>query len=483
MSALRDTILFLRRFFQILLYMGGSVFAFKAKGPARLRIFFEKSSGAFIKLGQILALRQDFLPMGYTAELLSLLNRVPEVPLAEIEKVFAEDMGLPISKFFNSFDSVPIASGSIAQVYRAVLKNNSEVVAVKIQRPNIHDVFESDFILISFLANIIDFFRISRTVSAYEVVSDFISWTRKELDFRHEAKNAVAIYEHSREFKETVIPKQYPDLSTKRVLIQEYIEDAIPMEHILSFKISKEELRRRKIDPYTLSLYLIEDEMRQYFIQGFFHADPHPANLLVMNDNRLVFLDFGIVGEARDTDQRLLFLKALYGVSQMNVNVFGINFLEFGKVMLTNELQAYFNIDFRRKRAAEEMFQKIEELILKDFERELHLIVDPWFKAVSDPNASLYKKSSAMIFLRVIKKEEKFGVRLPREMVLFFRTLSILDMVSLQMSPRFDMIKALQAFFEKYPIGSVYELMVREEEEKKNMPNKKTLTRADRGVF
>src|SRR3989344_1814803 len=134
----------------------------------------------------------------YTLELLKLLNNMPIAPFAEIHKIFMEDIGETAGKFFKSFDESPIGSASMAQVYEAVLKNG-EKVAVKIRRPGIEKVFEADFLVISFLATIIDVFNLVSSLSLKEVADDFIRWTKRELDFRHESNNAAAFLEYSQE--------------------------------------------------------------------------------------------------------------------------------------------------------------------------------------------------------------------------------------------------------------------------------------------
>ena len=147
--------LFLERLFYILKIAIRALSKPNLTKPQRLKLFFEESGGAFIKLGQILALRRDFLPAEYTLELLKLLNDMPAVPFSGVNKIFTEDIGEPVEKFFASFDSEPIGSASVAQVYKAVLKNGEEV-AVKILRPGTEKVFKVDFLIISFFASATD---------------------------------------------------------------------------------------------------------------------------------------------------------------------------------------------------------------------------------------------------------------------------------------------------------------------------------------
>jgi predicted unusual protein kinase regulating ubiquinone biosynthesis (AarF/ABC1/UbiB family) len=448
--------LVIKRLFNLSRIIISVLFNFKLTGPVRLRIFFERAGGAFIKLGQILALRQDFLSFSYIGELLKLLSKNPETGFIQMQIVFIQEMGKPVGEFFSEFKEKPVASGSIAQVYFARLHDGSEV-AVKIQHPGTKEAFEADFLLICFFSGLFDFFRLFLAIRAGEVASEFVSWTRRELDFIYEARNADALYEHSKKHPQTVIPKQYLELTTPRVLIQEFIKDGVPVEDILFKNIDREKLLEKNINPDELAVYLIKDEMRQYFIDGFFHADPHPANLIFLPENKLVYLDFGIVGEAKD--DRLLFLKSLYGIAKKDIDFLSRHFFEFGQKEFSDEIDIFLQADLPRRQATKKILEKLKELIIDNFKKEIEKITRPLY----EKNA----KSAAIVFLKIIKKAEEYGGSIPREAVLFFRTLSILEMVALQISPSFDMIKALNLFFLEYPLDKVEELIkegVHEEE-------------------
>lgn len=434
-------------------------------GPERLRVFFERAGGGLIKLGQILALRQDFISPLYASELLKLLSRVPETPFIEMHKVFIRETGEPVGKFFAEFNATPVASASIAQVYKARLKDRT-MVAVKIQRPGTREVFEADFLIISFFAGLIDFFRLFTSITAAEVAADFISWTRRELDFRCESKNAVAFFEYGRGSNQTVIPVQYPEMTTSKVLIQEFIENGILVEDVILGKIQKDELLKKNIDLRFMSHYLIKDAMRQYFIDGFFHADSHPANLILLPDNKLAFIDFGIVGEAKET--RLLLLKFIYGVAAKDIDYMSRYLMEFGRKAFEGEIELYLRANIMKRGAISRVFDKIRDIILEDFKKEVEGLMNPWIKAVASKEAAFLDKSSAMVFFKLIRKAEKYGVHFPQEIILFFRGLAIDDMVALQMSPDFNIIEAIYSFFKEYPMETVEELI-------KNETNRKEL--------
>lgn len=455
--------LFFKRLFHILKTAFKVLFKFKFSRPQRLRLFFEESGGAFIKLGQILALRRDFLPMEYTLELLKLLNNMPIAPFPETHKVFTEEMGETVGKFFASFDEEPIGSASIAQVYKATLKSGDKVV-VKIRRPGIEKVFEADFLIISFLASFIDFFNLISFLSVKEVAEDFIRWTKRELDFRNESNNAAAFLEYSKGTPGTVIPKQYQEYTSAKVLVQEFISGGVSVLDIVLGKYNPEELVRKGIDSDQMALYLIKDAMRQYFIDGFFHADAHPANLILLPgdenapDGKLAYLDFGIVGEA-ERENRLILLKFVYAISIKDIEMTARYLLEYGKKNFKYEINSYFHVEPKKQKIVDKIIEKIEEIMTSYFRKEVQEIMEPWFEAVKDSEASLKNRSSASAFLNLVKKAEKYGVRFPLDIILFFRGLVIDDMVALQISPRFDIMKAIQSFFEEHSVEEIEEIV------------------------
>ncbi len=433
----------------------------KLTRPQRLKLFFEESGGAFIKLGQILALRRDFLPAEYTLELLKLLNNMPAAPFSEVHKIFIEEMGKPVGGFFSSFDDEPIGSASIAQVYKAVLKDGAEV-AVKIRRPGIEKVFEADFLIISFLASVIDLFNLTSSLNIKEVADDFIRWTKRELDFRNESNNAAAFLKYSQGYPATIIPKQYQEHTSAKVLVQEFISDGISVLDIVLGKYNHQQLMEKGIDSDQMALYLIKDAMRQYFIDGFFHADAHPANLALLPSDenspygKLAYFDFGIVGEA-EKENRLILLKFVYAVSIKDIEMTTKHLLEYGKKNFKYEISSYFRVEPKKQKIVDEIIGKIEEVIVSRFKKEVQEIMEPWFNAVKDGGASLKSRSSALVFLNLVKKAEKYGVHFPLDIILFFRGLVIDDMVALQISPRFDIMEAMQSFFKEHSVEEVEE--------------------------
>lgn len=452
MQSYRKTARFLKRLAQIVFIILKLSFDFKLSRPEKFRLFFEASGGGLLKLGQILSLRSDFLPPRYTSELIKLLNNMPQVPFADMQKIFIKEMGDPVGKFFAEFESEPLGSASIAQVYKARLKGG-DWVAVKIQRPDAEEVFEADFLVITFLAQIFDFLKPVSFISAVEVAHDFIRWTRHELDFRNEARNGEAFYKYSEGNYTAVIPKQYLNLTTKKVLIEEYIEGGISASKIINGEIAGETLERMGINLDILAINLMHEVMRQYFVDGFFHADAHPSNVIIMPENKIAFVDFGIVGEA--SANRLNLLNFIRALALNNIEDATASLIDFGESSYKEEIELFIISARDKKGAAKKLFEKIKEIIIKDFSVKAEAILRPWIEASGNKDAPIARRSSSSVFFRLVWEAEKYGVEFSSEVVMFFRALAITEMVTLHMSANFDMIGAIKSFTEQYSAGEI----------------------------
>lgn len=436
----------------------------KLRPEEKFRLFFERAGGAFIKLGQILSMRYDLLPTSYTVELIKLLATVEIVPFSEMEKVFIDEQGSRPEEIFRRFDIEPIASASIAQVYYAVTRDGKEV-AVKIARPGIDKIFETDFALASFVGGVIGIFNILKAVNINDVVDEFVTWTRRELDFTIEANNNLALSDHSTRHPNTIIPKVYPELSTKRVLVSEFMRDVFRVDDVINRKVvnpnfETDLLVHHRTDLRDMSYYFLVDGMRQYFIDGFFHADPHPGNIFLLSDNRLGYFDFGIMGEAGVN--RLELLRVIHGLVEGDLAKVSRSFTEFSKDSLQDDLEIFRRfrkLDYRRY---EKVINKIEELILSEFQADLEDVFAPWY----DKRARDKNPSSSEIFAKLVKKVEKYSVYMPKEMIIFFRTLAIADMVCLALNPDFDMIKGFRLFFKEFPLNKAEEIILSGSHEK-----------------
>lgn len=274
-----------------------------------LRLALEELGPTFIKIGQFLSTRPDILPQEIIEQLSKLQDEVPSFSYKEAVKIFEEDIGTSWTNALSFFDEKPVASASLAQVHKASTLDGKEIV-LKIQRPNIKQVINGDIALLKTVVDLL--LRYTTVASIYDIkglVYEFEQQLADEIDFKVELNNIQTISDNLKEFKLIRIPKTYPDLSGHRVLA---------MDIVIGFKISnKKKLAKipQKIKS-RLAQQLLEAYLKQILENGFFHADPHPGNLLIQPDGKIALFDLGIIGRF-DSDQRGQITKLLLSFAQL----------------------------------------------------------------------------------------------------------------------------------------------------------------------
>ena len=267
----------------------------------RLREALEELGPTFSKLGQVLSTRPDLLPVEYIEELALLQSHVPPMPESEVVRVSEQELGVPWEDVFESIDPKPLAAGTIAQVHRATLENGDRVV-IKVQRPTARAEIEQDLALLEVFAEKVGKRPALNQVIDMEAVFKHLSTSlQRELDFRQEADNIGRMQGVLADYHRLAVPAVHRDLSTSRLLVMEEIQ-GIPIKQAPAGSERVEAARQ-----------LLESYYKQIIVDGFFHADPHPGNLMWWKD-RIYFLDFGMVG-AIGADLRehlLLLLMALW---------------------------------------------------------------------------------------------------------------------------------------------------------------------------
>ncbi len=264
----------------------------------RIRMALEELGPTFIKLGQFASNRPDILPADLITALEKLQDSVPPFSETDALKTIEEELGKPVSEIFCTFNETPFASASIAQVHKATLKNGQEV-AVKVQRPRISEQIVTDIEIMYNLASLLEKHVQGMDVfNPTQLVDEFAGAIRKELDFNIEA---LHIDHFARNFKGDpyiCIPKVYHDLTTRKVITTEFIH---------GIKITNvNELREAGIDPRETASRGASLVLKQIFVHGFFHADPHAGNLLVKEGNIICFLDLGMTGILTPTSREWL---------------------------------------------------------------------------------------------------------------------------------------------------------------------------------
>jgi ubiquinone biosynthesis protein len=268
-----------------------------------MRRAFEELGGAWIKLGQMLALRFDLLPEAYCDELFKLLNQVHPFPWPEVRATIRAELGAEPEAIFESFDQESFAAASIGQVHHAVLRSGKHV-AVKVQRPGIREILQADIDLMYATSWLLDWTNVFGATRSREVIDEFARWTADELDYLVEARQAVLLWEHARGDRYERIAQVYRDYTTSRVLTTEYLK-GIPLVDILVAKREGDtaylaELESRGHDLDRIVRHLDWNMLNQVFVFGYFHADLHPANLFVLPGDAIGYVDFGIVGQLPD---------------------------------------------------------------------------------------------------------------------------------------------------------------------------------------
>src|SRR4051794_21862978 len=252
----------------------------------------------FVKFGQLLSTRPDVVPPDIVAELRGLQDDVRPFPFADVERVIREDLGQPIERLFVEFDEHALAAASIGQVHRAVLPNGKRVV-VKVQRPNAPRQIESDIQLMMQAARLVkERVRALDFVDTRDLVDEFARSIRQELDYRLEARNADGFHRNFAGNPHVVVPRVYWSYTRARVLTLEFIEGT---------QLADLELDRWTLDQRRRLAYVMTDAwMTMIFRHGFFHGDPHPANILVLSPERIGLVDFGLTGKLTDDDMARL---------------------------------------------------------------------------------------------------------------------------------------------------------------------------------
>ena len=260
-----------------------------------LREMLDELGPTFVKFGQLLSTRPDVLPPDIIAELRGLQDDVRPFPIADVEKVIEEDLGLTIAQLFAEFDEKPIAAASIGQVHRATLPNGKQV-AVKVQRPGAPRQIEADVALLYQAARIAkERVRALDFIDAHQLVDEFARSIRQELDYRLEARNADTFHKNFAGHPKVRVPRVYWTYTRSRVLTLEWI-DGIQVADVDPEHWSLEARR-------DLAYLMTETWMTMIFRHGFFHGDPHPANVLVLGHGEQIGLvDFGAVGKLTDDD-------------------------------------------------------------------------------------------------------------------------------------------------------------------------------------
>lgn len=411
-----------------------------------LRNFFEDAGGSFVKFGQLLSLRVDVISKEFALEMLNLLDNVRPFPYHFVEEIFIQELGAKPDKIFKDFQKESFASASFGQVHGAKLADNT-IVAVKILRPGIENKIAVDFFLINIFAFIADlFFRID-ALPWKEFAKEYKKWTLQEIDYHIEAEHGERLYKHFEGDKNIVVPKIYHHLSTRRILVTGYIE-GVHLSRVLrglkDGRLNYEKLKKMGIDIKKAPKTLSQSIMYQYFFFRVFHADPHPGNIILLPDDKIGLIDFGIIGEALPGNQKAL-IKTLQSFANLNFKDAIFYFVDLVgedlRQMLGSALPA--NVD-----------QKHLDNLMRELTNEYALSVEK-IAIENEEKFKDMKKDYAIELLRLIKGAKKYQIKLPKQTVIFVRTLSIIALMAKQLDREFLFVDQIKEFFIKFPEDSI----------------------------
>lgn len=370
----------------------------QTNAPARLRRALEELGPTFIKFGQALSTRMDVLSEDVGLEMKKLQDDVPPFPFDIVTQIVESDLEGPLSKFFVYFDPVPVASASIAQVHHATTLDGRDV-AVKVLRPNVAEVVETDIHLLFTLANQIEAhipewerFRVRR------VVEEFATSIRNEINFQVEGSRAQKFRENFKQDPELHVPTVIWELTTTRVLTMEWI-DGIPIDELTR-------TTHPGIEPAKVAKNLIVSFFKQVFRDGFFHADQHPGNIFVLRDGTVAIFDFGIVGRISVQD----------------------------RIWLAELLQGFIIRDYRKVAEVHLAAGYVpRNTNIDEFEDACRQIAEPIF------GQPLKDISIARLLAQLFKVTERFDMAVQPQLLLLQKTMLTLEGVGREINPDLNM--------------------------------------------
>jgi ubiquinone biosynthesis protein len=279
--------------------------------PVKVRLMIEELGPTYVKVGQIVSSQASVIPAEWEEQLAKLQSNVPPFPSSQVREIIIDELGKPPEELYATFDAEAFAAASTAQVHRATLHDGAEVV-VKVQRPNIRNQMKADVGIMRNASRVLsNRFQALRAIDLAGMVEEFGTNAIRELDYTGEAYNSFRLTQNMASLPGVHIPRVFPELSTDKVLTMEFIRGV---------KISNlEAIDQAGLDRKTLARNALRAIVKQLLIDGFFHADPHPGNVLVnLETGDIAFIDTGMVGEL-ELSQRLNIIQLLIAVTQNDV--------------------------------------------------------------------------------------------------------------------------------------------------------------------
>ena len=365
--------------------------------PAQLADDLERLGPTFVKLGQLLSTRSDLLPPAYTEALARLQDDVEPFPYEEVERLIESELGVRLQKLFPEFDRVPVAAASLGQTHRARLRDG-RAVAVKVQRPGIRQRFIEDLAAISEVAAFLDQrTEMGRRYEFQATVDELRRNLFRELDYLSEARNLRRLALNLAFFERLVVPLPHEDYSTSRVLTMDFIEGR---------KITDmSPLGLTEVDGPALADQLFRAYLKQILVDGFFHADPHPGNVLLTDDRRVALIDLGMTASIAPHLQEELLTLLLAVVDGRSEDAAAI---------------------------AIKIGQRREGFQDHSFREQVHRLV------LAHKDSTINQIDTGRVILEISRVSRTSGLRLPNEMTMLGKALLNLDQAVWTLDPNYD---------------------------------------------
>jgi ubiquinone biosynthesis protein len=394
------------------LLTGGKPGEPRLPSPEVLRKILVELGPVYVKLGQLLSTRPDILPGRYVEVLTDLQANVPPVPWSEVEMQLRGDFKKPFEEIFARVEPIAIAAGSIGQVHRATLNDGREV-ALKVQRPGIEPVVARDIALIKSLAELVSITEFGKDFDIVTLAEEFTTAIQAELDFSTEAEYTDRLrrnLSHSRWFdpKRIIVPQVYWELSTPKLLVLEWLDGLPLLESELAQSRSGTATQERRHEVTTL---IFRAFVQQIYLDGFFHADPHPGNIFYLADGRVALLDCGMVGRIDPRSQQILteMLLAIVDLDAQRCSQLTLELAESGQPVSLSRLES-------------------------DYDRMLRKY----------HNLSLAKINFSEVFYEVLQVSRNNKIRLPGSMGLYAKALANLEGVARGFDPEVNFLDEIK---------------------------------------
>lgn len=369
----------------------------------RIRLAFQELGPAFVKLGQIMSVRPDLVGVELSEELQLLQDQVKPFDFHEVKQIIETGLEGNINNFFDGIEEIPIAAASISQVHKAFLKDGS-VVAIKVQRPHIQEVIATDLEILKDIVTVArKYIYELQSFDLPGIVLEIQNAMRKELDFIYEAQSIARFKKLYG--KDVYVPEVYWSYTTEKILTMEFVEGTKANQI--------NDLQANGIDPAEIAQKCIESMFTQIYEKGYFHADPHPGNIFVSKDSKVIFLDYGIMGRLDENQRR--------------------NLARIFNAVIDRDIEGLINV-YRRLNII------TDETNIPQFKRTISEFLDRYY------NLPAHQIRVKKIATEIFKHIQASHLRMPADYILMMKSIVALESLVLTLDPHFQIEKLSRSF-------------------------------------